>query len=531
MLISLSILKSLLRDCDLTYLLRPSLNAINRALASADLQVIARACSCFSSLATRTDASPFTDTATTKTYTDIVRRLADLCDADDDQVSFAAIIGLVGAAGSEALSWSDVEAERQINIIMPPLLNKLWPSNRLAEMGASLHGDSDDVFHLTAPIRRAPSVHGEKPPDVALTAMRGLKALLEQCRVNQVAIAVDALLRFFDNRWGDAKCDTFCELFIAFAPLEYQHLIPKRLLEALHHDPQPGLINMLTTTLRLRCVGQNVTVTLQALMQMIPQRTRIHERDALLPLLVQCISTLAAQIYYPDQIGDMIEGLSRPSTDKEALRIQVWCMVRTMEVAHAGDAETYGKGKASGMASLRRNPVGYDVWAETLHLLCDEAYSVRAAYIRALGLFIEQEMPILVQREQRATLDFCNLVYSSIYILALSNRLGSTAQVATPFDYANILEIVKKLDTVAPLANLMRGGPVLLAMDRHAGEQLHPCSQSFTLERKRAIRETVTWAWDIIGRRWQRDDITALCRKVGTRLATLMRPSQCCPNP
>lgn len=538
LLISLSILKTLLRDNsrDLSSFIRPSLNGIAKALDHRELPVLARACSCFASLATYTDSAPFTDNGINATYFKIICRLAQLCNNEDERISFVALVGLGGAAGSEALSWSDVEAKRQIEVILPALLGKLWPANGLMDLGLSLQDDSDDFFHLsaerTAYTRRAPSVNGEKPSEIVPTAMRALKALLEQCRVNQISTAVDSLLHFLDDRWGDEKCRIFAKLFITFAPLEYQHLVPTRLVQALRDTGQVkpttrqiGLLDMLTTALQLRCVGLNVTNMLQGLLQMIPERIKIHERDALLPLLVECISTLAMQVYYPDQIGDMVEELSRPSNDQEVKRIQVWCIIRTLEVAHAGDAlcETNGKGKASTLV-LRRNPVSYDVWADTLSLLCDRDYTVRAAYTRALVLYIEKEMPMLLN-DSRATLDFCNLLYASIYVLALSDRLDegtgplpSYDQVATPFDYANILEIIKRLDAVAPVANLARGGPVLLAMDRHAGEKLiqQPGSDSgtYVLERKRAIRETVTWAWDMIARRWHLTEITALCKKV-----------------
>ena len=485
-----------------------------------DGPIVERACSCFASLATYAEAAPFADPSLNGVYYNILRRLSVLCDSDEEGVPAAALVGLGGAAKSHALTWSDVEAERQMAVVLPPLLQVLWPAPELLDSAATLQ-DSEDYFHQQAErpayTRRAPSV-AEKS-EVVPIAMRALKALLEQCRVNQITTAVDVLLQFLDRHWGDGKCNTFGRLFIAFAPLEFQHLVPTRLLSAAsmssNQARHTGLLEMLHSALQVRCVGLNVTTVLQGLLQILPQRLRVSDRDPLLPLLVQCISALATQIYYPDQISDMVEELAVQTTDKEEMRIRVWCIIRTLQVAHNGDAaiETNGKGKANGVVNLRRNPVSYEVWGDTLSILCDESYLVRAAYVRALLLYIDTEMSVLLQRE--AGLDFVNLVYSSIYVLAFS-RLGENSafdDVATPFDFGNIIEIIRRLNQVAPAASLLRGGPVLLAMDRHAGEQLHG-TELYVMERKRAIRETVTWAWDILARHWHVEEVMALCRKV-----------------
>jgi hypothetical protein len=74
----------------------------------------------------------------------------------------------------------------------------------------------------------------------------------------------------------------------------------------------------------------------------------------------------------------------------------------------------------------RRNPIAPEVWQETLPLLCESSYPVRAAYARALIFYLQTELP----RDKRPRPDeanivrFCHAVNAAVYTLAMSSRLG-----------------------------------------------------------------------------------------------------------
>ncbi|KAL7423469.1 plasma membrane localization protein [Cryptotrichosporon argae] len=86
-------------------------------------------------------------------------------------------------------------------------------------------------------------------------------------------------------------------------------------------------------------------------------------------------------------------------------------------------------------------------------------------------------------------------------------RLPSPDAVATPFDYAFLVALIGGLHAAVPAAALLTGAPMLLALDRDAGNELvrragDGRAGAYSLERKRAAREAVALAWRRIARRW-----------------------------
>ncbi len=309
---------------------------------------------------------------------------------------------------------------------------------------------------------------------------------------------------------------------------------------------------MITTILnsRVSLVGLAVSDLLNNLITIIVRRTRLDPKDALLPPLVQCISSLGTHVYYADQINDIVEELAMriadlPQNDarSETVRILILCITGVMTSADEADeaearltSPTLDKGKApqtETATSGRRNPITPMIWQETLPLLCEETYAVRIAYTRALILFLENELA-RDKPFEITILRFCNALHAALYTLAMSSNLGidpelgsghltpkldtksdaergSTSEkavafdltgsstppksnsrssrrvslplnrmnsfvplksfdnVATPYDFASLLTILDKLHTAVPVAAMITGIPMLLALDRDAG--------------------------------------------------------------
>ena len=115
--------------------------------------------------------------------------------------------------------------------------------------------------------------------------------------------------------------------------------------------------------------------------------------------------------------------------------------------------ETFPERRAAQSISGRRNPIATDVWQDTLALLCEANYRVRADYARALTIFIQSEIPREhgLRREHTlrlprpsplvtdaSTLDcttrFLHALHASAYALATSPALGISPTKVVPFD-------------------------------------------------------------------------------------------------
>lgn len=114
-------------------------------------------------------------------------------------------------------------------------------------------------------------------------------------------------------------------------------------------------------------------------------------------------------------------------------------------------------GTKSGGANSKRNPIPAELWQETLALLCESEYSIRADYARASVLFLQKEVPKEAwiaeaagaddSRRNRSTLSsslangsdettrFLHALNASAFTLAVSPALGlssSTPPSASP---------------------------------------------------------------------------------------------------
>lgn len=396
------------------------------------------------------------------------------------------LVSLSGASGSDALFLSDTTFARQIDIIVPALLANLFDApidevkleTAKVQMAASPSPYSSD-FSARRPVneRRAPSLRahmpGEKGPSgsaILAVALRSLKALVGQCQLNQASILLSSVFAYLDKRgWTDVeRCCWLTEQLAHFTSVQYRFGVPTRLVELLADLPdstpsvkRSTLLGMITTILTssVSLVGLGVSELLSSLLTLIIRRIRLNERDALLPTLVQYVASLGAHIYYADQTNDIVEEISQriaeiPAADKsrpEILRVLLHCILGVLRVVHAADdrdaqrnppaqvvSADKGKGPQVGtpeqapqpLAASRRNPVAPQVWQETLPLLCESTYAVRAVYARALLLFLQRELP----RENStnrpghlAATRFSNALHAAIYTLAMSACLGAAA--------------------------------------------------------------------------------------------------------
>ncbi|OBZ70257.1 Protein EFR3 [Grifola frondosa] len=246
-------------------------------------------------------------------------------------------------------------------------------------------------------------------------------------------------------------------------------------------SPVP-LVNLSTSDI----IASLITLTLR--------RTSINAEDPLVPALVECVSSLGTHVYYADQIQDLaaelisrlviveasgIPGGTKSSGDKSRMQAVRCLLAGLLGLIHAADMHDTGKdgdaeddkdgtprklGTSPALPSAvssapqeehvrpsRRTKIAPEVWQDTLTLLCDEDYAVRADYAIALVSYIQKEIPKLgectdpdgVKRtrplaegpSQRvstvtammygdATTRFLNALHAYVYALATSSTLG-----------------------------------------------------------------------------------------------------------
>jgi len=413
--------------------------------------------------------------------------------ADNEMQNRTRLIGLAvlnAVSSSDALVSSSADSKRQIDLIIPAIMLNLFNSPIDALKAEATKMETDNAPSPTSyfsqiaarrPVndRRAPSIHahipGEKGPedeDVLSAALRSLQALVRQCNAGTASLTLDAIFAFFDRvGWNDVERSCWlAERLTAFITLQYRFVVPTRLVEVLvdlddkeASRKQSTVLAMVTTILNshISLVGLGVTDLLNNLVALIVRRVHVDETDSLLPALVQCIASLGTHIYYADQINDIIEEIALrmaeiPTTDKsrsEILRVLIYAITGVLNTTiHADAAEARAtahqdsisgdKGKAPAVetplelarATGRRNPVNLEVWQETLPLLCESAYAVRAAYARALLLFLMNEIPRSkkMAKNDHAVHRFCNALHASVYTLAMSSCLGTATPITTP---------------------------------------------------------------------------------------------------
>lgn len=299
--------------------------------------------------------------------------------------------------------------------------------------------------------RRAASIHahidGQRGPelsDVVNASLRALRTLLSRCNGSQVAAAFDFMLQAIDyaRLWDDPEVGKwYAQHVIEWTQYQYRYAVPTHLVDrllALQDSPTPEskhyvTVEMLTSVFNspVPLINLSTSDIITSLISVLLRRVSINVKDGLLQPLVDCVSSLGTHVYYADQIHDLAEEVvnrivnvqvngvpGRGRTGNEvaremALRCLLACLSGLTEAAdlHAakylaklaedGDAnapaESDGdrppsQSTSTTVRAARRNKVSPESWQETLALLCESDYAIRAMYARGLTKFIQREV-------------------------------------------------------------------------------------------------------------------------------------------
>jgi protein EFR3 len=376
--------------------------------------------------------------------------------------------------------------------------------------------------------RRATSIHlhvtGETGPssrEVTNMAIRALSHLFGHSNGGQAATSMQAAIDCFNDReaWGQTQhCSWFAEHAAEWTQYQYRYAIPTRLVECLIQDQDTSqtvsrseaLAAMITAvfTSPTPLVNLSTSDIISSLINVGLRRISKNSDDALLPALVRSVSSLGTHVYYTDQIqdlaGELISRLVMVETtgylagvkcENDKARVQavrylvagLLGLIHSAEVHDIADLDTDSKGghksvpsspvlggpgaeRASidhkgGAKGPRRKNVSADIWQDTVSLLCDSDYAIRADYSATLISYLEKEIPKLwdvtdtdgVKRirplaegpVQQANVNYTilhgdnttrllNSLHAHIYALAISPNLGLPSPSHTPSSQRSI---------------------------------------------------------------------------------------------
>ena len=263
--------------------------------------------------------------------------------------------------------------------------------------------------------------------------------MLTQANGAQIGFIMQATFNNLDRSKGWGKTNHCCWLAQAGAEwAQYQHryAVPTRLVERLLETPdttsQPmhtTLTSMVVTVFTSPTPLVNISTSdvVSNLINLVLRRTAVNPDDPLLPALVESISSLGTHIYYADQIQDLAgELISRLVTIEsrkpgvsnkgrtQAIRSLLAGLLGLVQAADVHSGKQTGEIEASktpGISTVllnqkdeaehghkrvhpsRRTKISPEIWQDTLTLLCDGDYAIRADYAQALVSYVEFEIP------------------------------------------------------------------------------------------------------------------------------------------
>lgn len=302
---------------------------------------------------------------------------------------------------------------------------------------------------------------------------------------------------------------------------QYRYAVPTRLVERLLESQdlpstnalQSSLAAMVTTvfTSSIPLINLSTSDIISNLMTLILHRIVVNSEDALLPELVECISSLGTHVYYSDQIQDLagelvarlvsvelqgVTGSTLESSKKsrsQAIRCLLAGLLGLMQAADK-DGRVHGDiddakersritsgpvpppSPSIGTVTTqdphsrpsRRTRVSPEIWLDTLSLLCDADYAIRADYAEAFVFYLQTEIrkrgdstdadgvkrirPLAEGPIQQATqmkllshgdpaMRALNAAHGYIYVLATASSLGfdpSTQASSAPTEYPSV---------------------------------------------------------------------------------------------
>ena len=355
--------------------------------------------------------------------------------------------------------------------------------------------------------RRAASIHvhvdGDSGPsmaDVTNACLHALFSMLEHSNGAQLGHIMRATFNSLDqlDGWGKIQhCCWLAQKTSDWSQYQYRYAVPTWLVERLLESQDTptttsvhkALAAMVTTVFNSPTPLVNLSTSdiISNLITLLLHRISIDPDDPLLSALVDCIASLGRHVYYSDQIQDLgielisrlvaveVQGVSGPrksgytQSRTQAIRCLLAGLLGMIRAANksggthtsAGNGRDHSQRGTSFKSSSppqtllsQRTKVPADVWQDTLSILCDEDYGVRADYFDALVFYLRNEMPkegdhtgidgikrtrpaaegprwqatnvnMLLQEDLRTK--FLNAVHAYLYVLATTSCLGYTS--------------------------------------------------------------------------------------------------------
>ena len=255
----------------------------------------------------------------------------------------------------------------------------------------------------------------------------------------QIGLIMQAAFNNVDrtNNWVKTDhCRWLAQAGAEWAQYQHRYAVPTWLVERLLETPDATSLPMHTTLTSMvitvfnsptPLVNISTSDVVSSLINLVLRRTAVNPDDPLLPALVESISSLGTHVYYADQIQDLagelisrlvtIESRKFEASNKgrsQAIRSLLAGLLGLVQAADIQSAKHTGEidaPKTPGLSTAllnqkdeaehghkrvhpsRRTKISPEVWQDTLTLLCDGEYPVRADYAQALVSYIEFEIP------------------------------------------------------------------------------------------------------------------------------------------
>jgi len=176
-------------------------------------------------------------------------------------------------------------------------------------------------------------VEGPTMTDVTFGALRAMKNLLGRSDGPQVTTFLASMFETLDSSasWGDVDFCRWLALNITeWTQYQHRYAIPIRLVSKLVETPDnstsgsthDALITMITAVFSSRTPIANLATSdvITSLIDFILRRVERDPHDAILPAVVNCVSSLATHLYYADQIQDFAEEIIRKLIEVQVCR-------------------------------------------------------------------------------------------------------------------------------------------------------------------------------------------------------------------
>jgi protein EFR3 len=363
---------------------------------------------------------------------------------------------------------------------------------------------------------------GPTKADVCNACLCALSHLFDHSDGGQIASVMQAAMASLDQIKGWEKighCCWFAGKATEWTQYQFRDAVPNRLIERLQReqdvptttDLHIALTSMITTVFISPIpLVMSTSDVISNLITLVLRRAAIDPADSLLLALTECIGALGTHVYYADQIHDLaseligrlvttevtgLPGRERDSSDKsraQALRALIAGLVGLMSTP-TRRAEHFSGGETSRSHELvtgsqkrptdsthssngdktartstertdddarltKRTKISPETWQDTLNLVCDVDFSVRADYASALLVYLESEIstrgeytdgdgvwrnrPLVVDQLQQVGMmaalhgdestRFLHAIHVYLYILATSPTFHSSAHSPSP---------------------------------------------------------------------------------------------------